>query len=443
MSGLFTSLAVMLSPTGLAAAGNGAGAGGVAFMAALAVAAFASFFTAAGMENLGSGKIRATPVDGFVFGFLDSARLFTITLLAASWLGMAGNTVSEIFAPWMPAQAAGFILLGLTVISCFIADENGADVFTFCLTIGVCAFIYVMVMSVQPADSGAGYPTTIPALFPTALPENLSTSGMAGWLQIIFLAAFAFAGFEMPTAFENKAARVIPAVLLALIAFILFCWSALLIVPAGELAESSTPYLLVAGSGLGELGKYLTGGAVVLATVAALLGFYMLAGKRLESILAEDYQMHATKGAAVVLAVAVGLLFGTEFEAETTYETMLAAGLCFWFGTYVLTDLLHMSGKMRTGRKISALITDIPGLLLHTGAAAFCIMSIELHALFYYALGGLAVAGIIFGLGTGICYRPAPEITDESEFDEYDQTLDSEETAPESEDESLNIVDYR
>ncbi|WP_432737712.1 APC family permease [Maridesulfovibrio sp. FT414] len=450
MSGLFTSLAVMMSPRGLEAVGNGAGSGGTAFLAVLALAAFAAICTSRNLESIGKGRFRATPADTFVFGFLDAARLFTLTLMAVSWLGIAGYAVNEIFFVWFPNLGASYVLLGLVVVSCIIADENGMDVFTICLTLAFCAFIYVMVMSSQPADLGTGYPTVLPALLPMDVPETLLASGAAGWLHLLFLGVFAFVGFDLPLAFENRAGRCVPSVLLGFVAFAVFSWVALLLVPAEKLAESTVPHLLVAREGLGELGRYLVGGTVVLVTVSGLLAFFMVAGKRIETVLAEDYRAHSTKGAAVLLAMVVALLLASGWAGEDALESLLSAGLCFWFGTYALADLLHLIGVRRAGGGILSLLSGLPVMLVHGGAAAFCSLHIQFPAHFYYSLGGMAVAGLVFGAGWFVKDRPLREelalaaaAAEELMLEQEERDLELEEAVPDTEDESLKIVDYK
>lgn len=442
MSGLFTSLAVMMSPGGLAAAGEGTGLGGAAFMAVLVISALASFFTARGMESLGSGKVRATGFDSFVFGLLDSARLFTITVLAVSWLGVAGDAVSGIFLPWLPHLGASFLILGLAALCCLIADENGADVFGICLTLGICTFVYVAVMSVQPADSGAGYPTVIPPVFPLSLPDGLSSAGGLGWLQLVFLAVFVFLGFDLPQAFENRSGRAVPAILLALLFFLVFSWTAQLLTGPAELSESPVPYMLVAELGLGELGRYLMGAAVILLTLAALLGFFRLVGKRMETVLVEEYRPHAPKAAAVVVSVLVGFMLGSGWVAADAFKSFVSAGLCFWFGTYALTDLLYLIGVRRAGGGKMHLLFGLVVLALHVAAGAFCVLHIEFPVHFYYSLAGMGVAGIVFGVDYYMNNRPEPAEISEPEYGEEENGQDLENAVPEADDEALKIVDY-
>lgn len=449
MSGLFTSLAVMMSPRGLAAAGNGTGIGGVAFLGVLALAAFASIVTARNMESLGTGKVRLTRADNFVFGFLDSARLFTLTVMAVSWLGIAGYAVNEIFFLWFPNLGASFLILALAVIACIIADENGMDVFTICLTLGFCAFLYVAVMSTQPADSGAGYPTVVPGMISPVVPESLISSGPFGWLQLLFLSVFVFIGFDLPLAFENRARRAIPAVLLALLAFAAFGWAALLLDSPDRLAETTVPHLLMAGQGLGELGRCLVGGAVILISLAGVLGFFMLAGKRIESVLTEDYRKYATKGAAVLIAIIIGVLLATGWAGEDALESFISAGLCFWFGTYALIDLIHLAGLRRMRRGLFSFLPGLMAAFVHAGAAAYCALHIQFPEHFYYSLGGMAAAGLVFGVGSYLESKPliaeieAREAAKAEEENDIDEENESEEAVPDTEDDALKIVDYK
>jgi hypothetical protein len=442
MSGLFISLAVMLSSMGLSAAGDGVWQGGAAFMIALAVVAVFSIFSARKMEAFAEGKVKATPADGFIFGFLDSARIFTLIVMAASWLAASGSVFNEVFWHWLPAGWASFILLALIFIACLIADENGADVFTICLTLGFCALVYVPVMAIQPAESLAGYPTDIPNYISMSLPNGALSGGLGYWFNLLFLAAFAFIGFDLPLAFKNKSSRVIPAVLLALIAYVVLGWAISLIGVPESLSEDVPLYMYIAGAGLGKLGTALMGGAVVLITVSGVLGLFMVTGKRMESVLSEDYKSLSTKGAAAILFVVLCVLLYSGWIATETLDSFILAGLCFWFSSYALVDLLFLIGSRRKGGGVFSLIRSLPSLLIHGGAAVYCLLETDKPSLFYSALGVMVVAGILLGIGH---YSKVKELVlaQEPEVEEgLEDETDIEEAVPDTDDEELKIVDY-
>lgn len=438
MSGLFTSLAVMMSPRGLAVAGTGAGTGGLAFIAVLVLAAVASLSTARSMENLSTGRIRATPFDSFTFGLLDAARLFTLPVLAVSWLGIAGYAVNEIFFLWFPNLAASFLILIMAVIACIVSEDNRMNTFTLSLTLAFSAFVYIALMATQPVGAGIGYPTVIPPLFTPIVPESMTQGDPLVWLHLVFLAVIAFLGFDLPLAFERKAGRALPAVLMILVAFIVFTWGGLLVETPETLTKTFVPHLLVAKKVLGHGGRAVMGGVIVLGTFSALFAFFRIAGERVKGIVADEYSSHATMGAAVVMAVVIGVLLATGWAGEDALESLISAGLCFWFGTYALIDLLCLIGVRRAGGGIAGLGLGLVAMSLHAAAAAMSAMHIEFPSLFYYSLGGMAVAGIVLGFGYYRDMAPVKEI-DESQESESGEIVEQED---ESQDESLNIVDY-
>ncbi|CCO22123.1 APC family permease [Maridesulfovibrio hydrothermalis] len=445
MSGLFTSLAVMLSPRGLTAVGNGAGFGGVAFMAALILAAAASLYTARSMEALGTGAKRATPFDGFAFGLLDAARLFTLTVLAVSWLGIAGYAVNEIFALWFPNLAASFLILGLAAGACFLTDKSGTDLYGGCLTLAFCAFVYVAIMATQPVGAGIGYPSVVPQFFSPFMPQALEMSGYLGWLDILFLAVLVFAGFDLPLVFENKSSRVVPAVILILGAFLLFIWGALLVAVPEKLADTYVPHLMVARNVFGEGGRLLMGSTIVLGTFAALFSFFQILGHRLKGIITEEYAHHAPRVAAVVLAIVLGALLATGWAGEDALESLISAGLCFWFAAYTLIDLLNIIAIRKAGGRP---LIALPVMFIHLIAAIASGMYIEFPLFFYYALGAMTVAGLVFGVSY---YRSGIELSKEQALvktESVDENSDdsgqkNEQSDDEPVAEGLNIVEYK
>lgn len=441
MSGLFTSLAVMMSPRGLTAAGNGAGIGGVAFMVLLAVAAFASLYTARSMEALSTGKKRATPFDSFAFGLLDSGRIFTLTVLAVSWLGIAGYAVNEIFFLWFPNLGASFFLLALAFSACLFSSDEGMDMFTICLTLGFAAFIYIAVMATQPLNTGIGYPTSIPAVFSPLVPEAMLQSDLMGWLHLIFLAVLCFIGFDLPLAFENKTRRAIPAIIMILAGFIVFSWGALLLESSEVLSNTFVPYLKVAKVVWGEAGRAVMGGTVVLGTISALVAFFQIAGRLVKGVVAEPFTHHATRGAAAVLTLVIGVLLVTGWAGEDALESLISAGLCFWFGTYALIDLLYLIGKKRAGGGFLSSVVSFVTFLLHGTASGVSALNIEFAMHFYYALGAMFVSGLVFGISY---YRKdAPLRAAQAEERVLEGDGESKDDGNNDEvDEKLNIVDY-
>lgn len=441
MSGLFTSLAVMMSPRGLTAVGNGAGLGGAVFIVLLAVAAFASFYTARSMEALSTGKKRATPFDSFAFGLLDSGRIFTLTVLAVSWLGIAGYAVNEIFFLWFPNLGASFFLLALACAACIFSSDDGMDMFTICLTLGFAAFVYIAVMATQPLNTGIGYPTEIPAVFSPLVPEVMLQSGLMGWLHLVFLAVLCFIGFDLPLASGGKVRRVVPAILLILGGFIIFAWGALLLESPEVLANTFVPHLKVAKVVWGEAGRAVMGGAVVLGSIAALVAFFQIGGGLVKGVVAEPFTRHATRGAAAVLTIVIGVLLATGWAGEDALESLISAGLCFWFGTYALVDLLYLVGKRRAGGGLISSLISFAVLALHGVAAVISAFYIEFVMHFYYALGAMFVAGLVLGINyyrkdaplrATLAEGSSPEGTAEDLGDEDNSVID----------ENLNIVDY-
>ncbi|WP_319761603.1 APC family permease [Maridesulfovibrio sp.] len=444
MSGIFTSLAVMLSPRGIEAAGYGAGLGGAAFMVMLVLAALVSVCTARSMDKLSSGELRATPVDRVAFGFLDVARFFTLTVLAVSWLGIAGNTVNEIFLSLFSPLAASFFILALAVWACFLCKKYAGDLFGGSLTLAFVFFLYMVIMVDQPGSNGMGYPVQLPQFFSPLLPAGLAESGIMGWLQLVFLSVLAFIGFDLPLVFENKSSRAYPAIFMILVVFALFSWTSLLVETPDGLLESTLPQLKVAAHILNGKGVLLMGGTIIFATFAAIFGLFQLFGHRLRKIVAESYSGYAVRGAAVFVGVIVALMLANGWADKDELESLISAGLCFWFGSYALIDLLGIVAMRRAGRfYLPRFLT----LGLHLIAAVVCCLNIEFSNYFLYAVGCMAVAGAVLGLTVkDYCdYPPLEEVDHDDLPSEDSEESESEQSDPvhdDPEDEELNIVSY-
>ncbi|NDV21494.1 APC family permease [Desulfovibrio sp. JC022] len=446
MSGIFTSLAVMMSPRGLEAAGHGAGLGGAAFLGLLVLAALSAICTARSMDKLSSGELRATPVDRVAFGFLDAARFFTLTVLAVSWLGLAGYAVNEIFITSFPNLAASFTILGLSVWACLLSKKYSGDLFGGTLTLAFVFFIYVAVMVNQPVAEHMGYPTELPKLFSPLLPAGFVEAGPFGWLQLVFLGVLAFVGFDLPLVFENKGSRAVPAVFLILVAFGLFVWAALLVKTPEELLSSTVPHLAVAAQVLEGKGRLLMGGTIVFATFAGLCALFRLFGHRVRGVLAEDYSRYATGGAAVFIGAIITVMLVNGWAGKDELESLISAGLCFWFGSYALIDLLGIIAMRKAGRfYLPRFLT----LGLHAVAAAVCCLNIEFLNYFLYALGCLAVAGVALGFTMKeYCdYPPLEEVSEDNSEEESDseegEEVKNDAVQDDPEDEELNIVSYK
>ncbi|NDV25111.1 APC family permease [Desulfovibrio sp. JC010] len=449
MSGIFTSLAVMLSPRGLEAVGHGAGLGGAVFMGLLVLAALVSVCTARSIDKLNSGELRATPVDRVAFGFLDAARFFTLTVLAVSWLGIAGYGLNEIFLSSFPNLAASFTILAVAVWACFLNDKYAGDLFGGSLTLAFLSFVYVAVMVNQPVAGGMGYPTSLPEFFTPLFPAGLLEAGPVGWMQLVFLAVLVFIGFDLPLVFENKSSRAYPAIFLILVAFALFSWAALLVETPEGLLGTTVPHLKVAGHVLEGKGRLLMGGTIILATFAAIFGLFQLFGQRVRGVVAENYSRYAAGGAAVFIGGVIAVMLAKGWAGKDELESLISAGLCFWFGSYALIDLLGIIAMRKAGRfYLPRLLT----LALHAIAAAVCCLHIEFTNYFLYAVGCMAVAGIALGFSMKeYCNYPPLEEAEEAEaepvFDpETGEIIEKEQSDPvqdDPEDEDLNIVSYK
>ncbi|WP_415718491.1 APC family permease [Maridesulfovibrio sp.] len=447
MSGIFTSLAVMLSPGGLEAVGHGAGLGGAAFIVLLVLGALVSVCTARSMDKLSSGELRATPVDKVAFGFLDVARFFSLTVLAVSWLGIAGYALNEIFISSYPNMAASFTILVLAAWACFLSEKYAGDLFGGALTLAFVFFVYVAIMVNQPVTGGMGYPTTIPEVFHPLVPATLLGSGPMAWMQLVFLAVLAFVGFDLPLVFKNKSSRAYPAIFLILAAFVMFSWAALLVETPESLLESTVPHLKVAGHVLEGKGRMLMGGTVIFATFAAVFGLFQLFGYRVRGAVADSYSKYAAGGAALFLGSIIAILLANGWAGKEELESLIAAGLCFWFGSYALIDLLGIIA-LRRARKFY--LPRILTLSLHVIAAVFCCLHIQFLNYFLYTVGCMAVAGIALGFTMKeYCnYPPLEELDAETDVELGDgesvNSLDgmSDPVHDDPEDEELNIVSY-
>ncbi|WP_051676977.1 hypothetical protein [Maridesulfovibrio frigidus] len=384
MHELFIPLAVMLSPRGLTLAGNGAGQGGIVFAGLLILMAVLSLRSARSMGMLTSYDFKyANEVCPFIVGVLDSARVFALGAILVSSLGIAGYAVNEVFALWFPNLGASFLILALAVSACFLPVGKGRYVFIGSLGISVCSFLYVAFMTTQVSEPGfAGPWDVVPA------------GGITSWLNIIFLAVLAFIGFDLAFKSKLRDNPSLPSIVVTALAFILFLWGALLIVSPDKIADSYVAHFKVARIALGSTGRILMAITVVLGTFAATFGVFRVLGSRLANRMCKG-ESQSRKIVGTILAVTVGGAMATGWAGEPALDSLIAAGLSFWFIGYALVDLVDVIASRKAGLFpfLSAL-----AFVFHVFAAIMSFHLAEFQSYFGAAFGGMLLVSFVFAI---------------------------------------------
>ncbi len=381
---LFIPLAVMLSPRGLTLAGNGAGQGGIVFAVLLVLMAVLSLRTARSMTMLQRYDHKyARNFSPFIFGVLDSARVFALGTLVISSLGIAGYAVNEVFALWFPNLGASFLILALALAACFMPTGKGRYVFIGSLAISVCCFFYVAFMATQVADSGFAGPLDV---FPAG--------GITPWLNITFLAVLAFIGFDLAFKSELNCNTSFPSIVVTALAFILFLWGALIVVSPDKIADSYVPHFKVARIALGSTGRILMAITVVLGTFAATFGVFRVLGSRFANLTCKG-ESQSRKIVGSIMALIVGGAMATGWAGEPALDYLIAAGLSFWFLGYAVVDLVDVIASSEAG---AFPFLSVLAFVFHVFAAIMSFYLAEFHSYFGAAFGVMVLISFVFAI---------------------------------------------
>jgi hypothetical protein len=357
-----------LSPDVLVRLGNGAGAGGGVYLAALALAALLSALAALVIRHPAlRGAARFGPLGLFSPGPGDlplaaltlAVRLGTALLLSTGMLVSAGYTFNEVYLNWFPNFAFSFMLLA-GILLLHLAGERAASAAQPVFILLTFACLLALLLRGASVATGAG--------------AGAAWVGGAPWPHAALLGApLLFLGYDRPLTGAADGQR--PALAALLAAFLLLAaWGLVCLrtVAAPRLAGASLPHMLAAREIAGPAGRLLMGGAVIVGAAGAVNALLLAAAEALVGLARRRVRpVSARRGpamrlCALLIAGMVALLMAGGLAGHEVLESGIQAVLLLWLlhvGLRSLDAGRALVRSRRSGRLQAGLAFGL-GLLL-------------------------------------------------------------------------------
>lgn len=327
------SMGFLLSPRAFMVAGSGIGLSGYAFFAVMILLALMHSSIARTLEVPLPDQVKTLfPVLGY------GIRAFTLLFFSCSILGVAGYAFNEVYLYWFPNFLFSFIIL----VSSFFVSLTSAATFRNIQMLSVCLVILGVVI-LTLASLGAPMPSQ------AGDPEFYSAYTLNPFREGLVFMASLLIGYEL---FRNDDFSAEPrtksllisigftALLLSVFAAAIFSVSG-----AERLADSTVPHMIGARKILGQTGRYIMGGVVILGSFTAFNTILRFFRHPLKAALDASSGGSLSRGglqwllASAIPAFVVSVLLLMGYAGEPVTETYIAGGLAFWLLFYAVRSL--------------------------------------------------------------------------------------------------------
>ena len=327
----------LISPRAFMTAGSGIGLSGSFFTLIIVMLVIVHVINA---------RFAQTPEDSI--GLFDTTgygiKAFTLAFLSCSILGVAGYAFNEVFLFWFPNFLFSFIVLGCSMIACLTPPSIFNKIQS-----GAVALALLGVAVIFAASAGVEAPQKAqdPDFYaPYAL--NPMSEGLA------FMASL-FIGYELLRKKKTHGAKMdettpqVVAIVAVGIVLALFSQAILMVSGSERLADSTVPHMSGARRILGQTGRYIMGGVVILGSFAAFNAVMMYLKRPFDDFFAmrqaDDKAVGLNKRvfAAAIPALTISILLLMGFAGEPVTETYIAGGLGFWLLFYAANSLRAVS----------------------------------------------------------------------------------------------------
>lgn len=324
----------------LMASGSGAGVAGGWFWMLLALLALVHVSTTYSL-----GMLRSSAFPGAIFHHV--VRLSAFLFFACSVLGIAGYALNEVFLYWFPNLLFSFALLGALFglhLGPVKLARHAQTVVVGTMLIGL--MVLMLGFFSAPPLTGADTPGFFDAVAQRPL-----------WEGLIFLAPLCIGfelGFSNPAADARERHVMAASILTALI--VLGIWSSFSLRVAGaeRLAESTVPHMIGARRIMGQTGRLIMGGIVILGSFAACNAILLALRSAFKGKGTEGRCAGSSLPQRLILAglpcLAIGTLLLLGYAGEPVTESYIAGGLALWLISYACIHIV----ALRHGKGVRA-----------------------------------------------------------------------------------------
>lgn len=329
LSSALLAIGFLLSPRAFMISGSGIGLAANWYIAIVALLFITHLATLPAIK-LSDKSSNAGLLESFGYGL----RFFTLVFFSCSILGIAGYAFNEVFLYWFPNFLFSFIIVACSFFTSLLSLKN---IKRIQLTVVTAILLGITTLSI--ASLWAPSPKN------AALPDFFLPYGTAPFSDGLFLMAPLLVGYELfaTSSAKNKTSTKSYVLALGIAVFFLsiFAYAALCVSGTEKLADSTVPYMIGARKILGQTGRYIMGGIIILGSYAAFnttLQFLksplitFMNSHSLTLIPNNELGRQVIATAIPVLTVSVLLLQG--YAGEPITESYIAGGFALWFIYY-------------------------------------------------------------------------------------------------------------
>lgn len=328
-SAALLAMGFLLSPRAFMITGSGIGLAGnwyfviTAFLLATHIATIPPRTTNPGNTN-------ADALESFGYG----VRFFSLVFFSCSILGIAGYAFNEVFLYWFPNFLFSFIILACSFFTSLAPSSIAKRIQ---LTVVITILAGIVFLSV--AALGAPSPKEISS------PDFFLPYGLSPFSEGLFFMSPLLIGYELYASSSSKdkisGSSYALALCMAVLFLSIFAYAALSVSGTEKLADSTVPYMIGARKILGQTGRYIMGGIIILGSYVAfntILLFLKTPFIKLidshPSTKLPNNNLGTQTVAAAIPALTVSTLLLCGYAGEIITESYIAGGFALWFVFY-------------------------------------------------------------------------------------------------------------
>jgi len=315
------------------------------------------------------------------FGY--GVRFFSLVFFSCSILGIAGYAFNEVFLYWFPNFLFSFIILAFSFFTSLAPSCIAKKIQLIVIITILVSIVFLSVASLwapSPNESNS--------------PDFFLPYGLSPFSEGLFFMTPLLIGYELYASSSTKnkisGASYALALGMAVLFLSIFAYATLSVSGTEKLADSTVPYMIGARKILGQTGRYIMGGIIILGSYVAFNTILMFLKTPFITLMDShpstrlpSSNLGKQAAATTIPALTISILLLRGYAGEPITESYIAGGFALWFVFYGLSTV---SSVINTDSHLVNLLKTIGILSCLYLAYAVLVMSEA-------PLKGLIVAG--------------------------------------------------
>lgn len=319
----------MLSPRALMITGSGIGLSGNWYFL---IAAFllATHLATIPQRTSNRKSTYADALESFGYG----VRFFSLVFFSCSILGIAGYAFNEVFLYWFPNFLFSFIILAFSFFTSLAPSCIAKKIQLIVIITILVSIVFLSVASLwapSPNESNS--------------PDFFLPYGLSPFSEGLFFMTPLLIGYELYASSSTKnkisGASYALALGMAVLFLSIFAYAALSVSGAEKLADSTVPYMIGARKILGQTGRYIMGGIIILGSYVAFNTILLFLKAPFVTLMDSHPSSRLPSSmlgkqvvATTIPALTVSILLLRGYAGEIITESYIAGGFALWFVFY-------------------------------------------------------------------------------------------------------------